>query len=60
MVPDDKDVPNLVKRLQEYKVEYFRFARTAIPPTNNPEKQAIRKDVLSEGTQGTWSDWTNR
>ena len=60
-IPDDKDARNLVKRLQEYEAEYFRFIRTSIPPTNNPAEQTIRKVVIDRKvTQGTRSDWGNR
>lgn len=45
-VPDDKDASNLVKRLQKYEEEYFRFIHHPIPPTNNPAEQTIRKVVL--------------
>lgn len=60
-VPDDKDASNLVKRLQKYEEEYFRFIHHPIPPTNNPAEQTIRKVVLDRKvTQGTRSDWGNR
>ncbi|MDD3587697.1 MAG: transposase [Thermoguttaceae bacterium] len=45
-VPDDKDASNLVKRLQKYEEEYFRFICHPIPPTNNPAEQTIRKVIL--------------
>ncbi|MDD3586962.1 MAG: transposase [Thermoguttaceae bacterium] len=54
-VPADKDASNLVKRLQKYEEEYFRFIHHPIPPTNNPAEQTIRNV-----TQGTRSDWGNR
>ena len=60
-IPDDKDTRNLVKRLLEYEGEYFRFIRTAIPPTNNPMEQTIRKVVIDRKvTQGIRSDLGNR
>ena len=60
-VPDDQDAQKLVKRLQEYEAEYFRFIRTTIPPTNNPAEQTIRKVVLNRNViRGTRSNGGNR